>query len=131
MKIRPRQKDCRACNRESIKTGASSPKQLPRVEEKYKITWNEYYEKQDKYDLIDIRKPNLFRLAHFVGSRNIPADLFTINQLNPEKMAVILCPRGISAQKIGKDILENGIDCRVVKGGLKSFKIDVDGEFPL
>lgn len=131
VKIRPKSKTCPACNKKEIQTPFNLQyKELIRVDDKYKITWEEYYNNKSKYDLIDIRKSKLYKLAHVKGSRNIPFDLFNKDQLT-KKTPLILCSRGISAQSLAKKLLDQGIECKIIKKGILSFKKEIDPEFPL
>lgn len=130
--LRERQHDCLACNRKEILTNITlSYKQLVRVDDEHKITWDTYYKQPKKYDLIDIREKKMFDLAHVRGARNIPIDVFSPDELSSKKIPAILCARGVSAQAVAKALLDKGIDCRVIKDGLAGFKRDVDPDFPL
>ncbi|ELA47566.1 hypothetical protein VCUG_00889 [Vavraia culicis subsp. floridensis] len=131
VKLREKQNTCLACNKKAISTNITlNYKQLVRVDEKYKISWNKYFDNTSKYDLIDVRKEKMFVLAHVKGSRNIPIDSFNLDKLT-KKMPLVVCAKGISAQAVARTLLDNNIDCRVVKDGLVSFKRDIDPDFPL
>lgn len=131
MKIRNRKEDCSACNDIVPKKNLNFDlKQHKEVDDEYKITWEEYFKKKNNYDLIDIRNPKLYKLAHIKDSRNIPMGTFSIDQLE-KKTPVLLCSMGITAQTVAKILLDNKKDCRVLKDGLFGFKRDIDDEFPL
>lgn len=100
------------------------------IDEKIIICWEEYFQKRQKYDLIDIRTSKLYELAHIRDSRNIPIKTFSRDKLG-DKTPVFLCSRGQSAQIVAKDLLDQKIDCRVLKDGFWGFKRDIDSEFPL
>lgn len=132
MTLRERKKNCIACRKKTVSNDFNfSPKKTTRIDEELKISWQEYLDNKNKYDLIDIRPAKFYKLAHIIGSRNIQInDKFTKN-ISDKKIPVILCNKGISAQKFAKELLDKKIDCRIIKDGLMSFKKNIDDSFPL
>ncbi|KRH95231.1 Molybdopterin synthase sulfurylase [Pseudoloma neurophilia] len=139
MTVRQSNTNCTACcQRFSEKESLDAPKLKQNcsdngcrthLESKHFITWDFYLKNSYDFDLIDIRPEKLFKLANIKGSINIPRGKFSVELLG-EKTPVILCPRGISAQEIAKQVHDHDRTCFVIKDGLQGFKRDVYPDWP-
>ncbi|KAM0687654.1 hypothetical protein COBT_001104 [Conglomerata obtusa] len=129
-------KKCLVCQKGNINElqiiKKKAPPMFQKMDDQHKIQWKNYLENKDEYVLIDIRDENSFKASHITGSYNVPAEKIlkntnVVEQYN--KKLVILCRRGISAASVAKSLLDKGIDCLVLEGGLTEFKKSIDKTF--
>ncbi|EPR77918.1 ThiF MoeB HesA family protein [Spraguea lophii 42_110] len=129
--------ECEICmNKKLIKHTKTStvPPQRVVVDGKYKITWEQYIKNKKEYKLYDLRDQTLFDVSRIKDSINLPAKDFKTRKdevIKSKRKPVFLCPRGVRAQKYAQEIINEGKDCYVLEGGLKSFKKTIDGSFPI
>ncbi|KCZ81377.1 hypothetical protein H312_01259 [Anncaliia algerae PRA339] len=89
------------------------------------LTWKDYLHDKEKYLLVDLRNKEAYELCHLIDSVN-----FSVDSISPEiddKIVVLLCRRGIYAQKVWDQFKRKNIF--VLKGGLTAYKEEVDPNF--
>lgn len=127
---------CEVCSNKKLvdkKMTDNKPPKMEKIDSKYKITWEEYLKNKNKHTLIDIRDTISYEICHVKGSINIPSEMIEAdkNVVTKYKNLIIVCKKGISAKRIGNILINAGIECLVMEGGLRKFKSDIDQTFPL
>ena len=85
--------------------------------------WGEILENIDKFTIIDVRPPVQFGMIRIKNSKNILInDLCNhIEDIKKYENVVVVCKRGISSLKACNLLLENGIACHSIDGGLDEY----------
>lgn len=125
-------KNCLACNKskiEAVKKKCSLNIENENVET---ITWKQYIENEDKYELIDVRPAGLYNLYSFRNSKNVPYSEFEDYahfEIDENLNYAILCNKGITAAKFAEKLGCRNKNVFVIKGGLSKVG-EISDEFP-
>lgn len=97
--------------------------------ESYMVTWSEYISNPGQYYLVDVRKRSLFEICHIKGSVNIPIECLKEAEIPTDRSILLVCRKGVSAQKAWNLLCTTHRNLFVAKGGLIAFKSEVDNGF--
>lgn len=75
--------------------------------------------------VIDVRNHDAFAANHIEGSINIPLSMLRVKipGLNPERDYIMICEDGVQSQAASFLLIQQGLKCHVLKGGLASTNI--------
>tara|TARA_Y100001968_G_scaffold240100_1_gene223620 strand:+ start:1099 stop:2259 length:1161 start_codon:yes stop_codon:yes gene_type:complete len=83
--------------------------------------------------LVDVRSPNERNFGHLEGSISIPLDtieepenIYKLEQISKEKSLIIYCKSGKRSMTALKILKRNNIHCKNLRGGLLSWKEEID-----
>lgn len=82
----------------------------------YEITFEEL-EKEENYQLVDIRDSYSFGYGCIKGAFNNPASDFDESLLNPEKKMVLYCKTGSESKKLAENLARKGFFAVSLEGG--------------
>jgi Rhodanese-related sulfurtransferase len=89
---------------------------------------------KDDFQLIDVRQPNEFEFAKIEGATLIPLGeiVARMNELDPEREAIIQCKMGGRSAKAIELLLQAGYKgkLRNLRGGITAWSNDVDPKVP-
>lgn len=78
----------------------------------------------EKFTIIDLREPELYRAGHIPGARNIPFEGFNdrMNELSPDTKIALVCHSGPMGDISGQLLAERGYaNVSNVKGGMAAW----------
>ena len=87
-------------------------------------------------ELIDVREPEEFAMAHIEPSRlvpmnSVPAQLQTLEGISDERDLLVLCHHGVRSLQVAAWLREKGIEnCYSVAGGIDRWSIELDPAVP-
>lgn len=99
------------------------------VGERYMVTWSEYLSDPGRYYLVDVRRRNLFEICHLRDSVNIPLECLSEAEIPTDRSVLLVCRKGVAAQKAWNLLCTTHRNLFVAKGGLVAFKTEVDSGF--
>jgi rhodanese-related sulfurtransferase len=89
---------------------------------------------KEDFQLIDVRQPNEYEFARIEGARLIPLGeiISRMNELDPDREAVILCKMGGRSAKAIEVLLQFGYTgkLRNLRGGITAWSNEVDTKVP-
>ena len=87
-------------------------------------------------NLIDVREPIEYEIAHIEGAQLFPLSCFQeqaedIAALEPETEIVVMCHHGVRSAQVCRYLMQNGFE-RVfnLDGGIDAWSTEVDREVP-
>jgi adenylyltransferase/sulfurtransferase len=117
-----------ACEVPAVKTEES-------MEEITAQELKELIESGEDFQLIDVREPNEYEIAKIPNSKLIPLGevVKRLNELDPEKLAVIHCKGGVRSAKAIAALKQAGYNGRLInlKGGITAWSREVDSSVPI
>jgi len=130
-----RKNNCHVCinkdlpEEEGVMKG-NAPKMV-RIDPKYKISWSDALSDKNIV-LVDVRNEIKYEMVHIKDSINIPCDKINGDLIKGMKKKVaLICDKGISAGRVCEKLINEGANVFVVDGGLRKYKNEIDGSFPL
>jgi CRP-like cAMP-binding protein/rhodanese-related sulfurtransferase len=77
--------------------------------------------------VIDVRNHDAFEKNHIEGSINIPLSMLRVKipGLNPERDYILVCEDGTQSEAAAFLLIQHGLNCHVLTGGLNSTNISV------
>lgn len=93
----------------------------------------ERLENDEEINLIDIREPLEFELAHLENAKFLPLSQFNewINDLNPEEEIIVMCHHGIRSANLCMFLIRNGFEKVFnLDGGIDLWSKEVDSDIP-
>ncbi|EEQ82131.1 hypothetical protein NCER_101207 [Vairimorpha ceranae BRL01] len=90
-----------------------------------RITWCKILKNFDNFFIIDVRSNIHFRMFRIKGSINIQINDLkdNIHLIDRTKKIVILCKRGISSLRAAKVLIDSGLECFSLEGGLDKYEM--------
>lgn len=147
LKKPPRRADCRVCgNNPTIQSMEDSARDLDGIrgpangvaaldEGVPSISVQEYRairQAQTPHTLLDVRVREQYDLCRLAPSVSLP--LGEIEQLDdattPQQPIYVICRRGVASVEATRRLLDRGIPCTNVRGGLQAWHEQVDASFP-
>lgn len=99
------------------------------ADKKHWVTWKEYLTNSDAYQLVDVRSKNLFDVCHLKNCMNWQMDRIESFETSDQRRVLLVCKRGVTAQRACEILRKKRENVFVAKGGLVAFKQEVDDGF--
>lgn len=87
-------------------------------------TWEEVFQKEESYTLLDVRTEEEFELGHMEGAVNIPLNSLRdrMDELNKEQKIKLYCQVGLRGYVADRILTQYGFDAENITGGYVSAK---------
>ena len=115
--------------------GLKAPVELkPAIEEITAIELKELFDREEDFQLIDVREPFEYEIAHIPNAKLIPLGQVVARsaEIDLNRTAVIQCKGGVRSAKAIEDLKSAGFTGRLInlKGGIGAWSNEVDASVP-